>query len=227
MAIASKQALVDQIAEILNLPKDVLGPGSKEHRPLLGAAAERLGLDGSGTKVEVARRLVEELGQPWDSDCWSKGHTITTTCLGRILAGLKLRFVSQQDLDFNEAVRKRRAEDRYDNPPVGNASPSRSEMTVKTIARDQRVVAFTLTRANGMCELCGRPGPFIDEHGLVYLEVHHIKPLASGGPDTCENTAALCPNCHRQAHFSREKFEIAIKLRKMARIRVYLQTDAR
>jgi 5-methylcytosine-specific restriction protein A len=34
--------------------------------------------------------------------------------------------------------------------------------------------------------------------------VHHIVPLAEGGPDDLGNTAALCPNCHRAVHYSGE-----------------------
>lgn len=32
-------------------------------------------------------------------------------------------------------------------------------------------------------------------------EVHHKVPLSAGGDDTVENAIALCPNCHRKAHF--------------------------
>ncbi|MGH8437576.1 MAG: HNH endonuclease [Pseudomonas sp.] len=32
-------------------------------------------------------------------------------------------------------------------------------------------------------------------------EVHHKVRLADGGLDTVENAIAVCPNCHRQAHF--------------------------
>ena len=49
---------------------------------------------------------------------------------------------------------------------------------------------------------CRKPAPFqkrrTDE---PYLEVHHKKPLAQGGEDTVKNAEALCPNCHRKAHF--------------------------
>ena len=34
-----------------------------------------------------------------------------------------------------------------------------------------------------------------------YLEVHHIIRLADDGDDSVENAIALCPNCHREAHF--------------------------
>ncbi|WP_163591073.1 HNH endonuclease, partial [Klebsiella variicola] len=37
--------------------------------------------------------------------------------------------------------------------------------------------------------------------GTPFLEVHHIEWLSNGGEDSVENAIALCPNCHRQAHF--------------------------
>ncbi|CAN0604767.1 unnamed protein product, partial [Ectocarpus sp. 12 AP-2014] len=43
------------------------------------------------------------------------------------------------------------------------------------------------------------------ENGEPFLEVHHIIPLAESGHDAVENTMALCPNCHREAHFGNER----------------------
>ncbi|WP_407646473.1 HNH endonuclease [Henriciella aquimarina] len=37
--------------------------------------------------------------------------------------------------------------------------------------------------------------------GALYLETHHIQPLAEGGADTLTNVIALCPNDHRKAHY--------------------------
>lgn len=41
----------------------------------------------------------------------------------------------------------------------------------------------------------------MDKEGQPFLEVHHINRLADDGPDTPENVAAICPNCHREAHY--------------------------
>ncbi|MEN6336977.1 MAG: HNH endonuclease signature motif containing protein [Phycisphaerales bacterium] len=60
-----------------------------------------------------------------------------------------------------------------------------------------------MLRANGVCEACGCRAPFIRiSDGTPYLEIHHILPLADGGDDTIENATALCPNCHRRAHYA-------------------------
>jgi len=36
---------------------------------------------------------------------------------------------------------------------------------------------------------------YADKHGL----------LSEGGEDTIDNAGALCPNCHKQAHFGRNR----------------------
>lgn len=55
-------------------------------------------------------------------------------------------------------------------------------------------------RAKGRCDLCLEAAPFNRKDGTPFLETHHIEWLVNGGADTVENTAALCPNCHRRMH---------------------------
>ena len=66
--------------------------------------------------------------------------------------------------------------------------------------RDQNVSEYTKRRADGHCQLCKEPAPFITKNDEPYLETHHIKWLADGGKDSISNTVALCPNCHRKMH---------------------------
>lgn len=83
-----------------------------------------------------------------------------------------------------------------------NKKPKTINVVTKAYKRNPDVVAEVLARANGYCEECGHEAPFIRaSNGTPYLEVHHILPLAQGGDDTVENAQALCPNCHRKAHF--------------------------
>lgn len=68
--------------------------------------------------------------------------------------------------------------------------------------RDPDVVAEVIFRANGICQKCHQPAPFIRrKNGVPYLEVHHVVHLADGGDDTVENAVAICPNCHRKIHY--------------------------
>ncbi len=69
-------------------------------------------------------------------------------------------------------------------------------------ARNPDLVAETLYRAAGICQQCKRNAPFKRaKDGTPYLEVHHKVSLADGGEDSLENAIALCPNCHREAHY--------------------------
>lgn len=70
----------------------------------------------------------------------------------------------------------------------------------KYFIRSVAIAELAKRLANGICQLCEQPAPFKDQNGEPYLETHHIEWLAHGGPDTVENTVALCPNCHKKMH---------------------------
>jgi 5-methylcytosine-specific restriction protein A len=81
-------------------------------------------------------------------------------------------------------------------------SPRKIAVTSTAFIRDPDVIAEALFRASGQCEDCKKKAPFFRKSdGRPYLEVHHKIPLAKGGKDTIDNVLALCPNCHRKAHF--------------------------
>lgn len=83
------------------------------------------------------------------------------------------------------------------------AIPTKIEIVSSSFLRNPDVVAEVLFRANGYCEHCNNPAPFNRRaDNSPYLEVHHIKPLAEDGEDTVANAIALCPNCHRRAHYA-------------------------
>jgi 5-methylcytosine-specific restriction protein A len=59
-----------------------------------------------------------------------------------------------------------------------------------------------LVRSKGICEFCEERAPFQRRDGSgPYLEPHHIHRVSDGGPDDPRFVAALCPNCHRNAHY--------------------------
>ncbi len=86
--------------------------------------------------------------------------------------------------------------------PTGIKNPVKSRGVVQSFLRDPAVKAYVLQLADGHCECCDQPAPFIDRFGAPYLEVHHMKALADGGSDKVTNAVAICPNCHRAAHHS-------------------------
>lgn len=78
--------------------------------------------------------------------------------------------------------------------------PDRREVHGKAFVRSAEVRNQALFRAGGRCDWCSQMG-FATTDGRVFLETHHVIPLAEGGKDTLENVVALCPNHHREAHY--------------------------
>ena len=103
--------------------------------------------------------------------------------------------------------------------PLGSFQPAMVSTIATSYVRDPAVKAWVLQVANGRCEGCDAPAPFMGGDGLPYLEVHHVMPLSSHGSDTTANAAALCPNCHRRCHSSidRDEFKLAL-YQKIARL---------
>jgi len=74
--------------------------------------------------------------------------------------------------------------------------------------RSKAVRDYVLARAAGVCEACRSPAPFLTAAGQPYLEAHHIHKLSDGGPDHPASVAAVCPNCHRRAHFGEDQITL-------------------
>lgn len=209
-----KQALVDSIAYMLSIPRDELGPGSKEHRSFLADIAEALGIVVSmtDTKHLIAEKIVTHLGGDWNSEYFSTGGSVQTNAFQFIQDRLKEMYGADR-ATFLESVAKAIDDmDLSDTPPPGNPSPVRISGAGTDFNRCPRVVAWILLQSRGRCERCSAEAPFLRLNHTPYLEVHHVRTLATGGPDTVANAVALCPNCHRAAHLSRKRGEIQSEL---------------
>lgn len=86
-------------------------------------------------------------------------------------------------------------------------------------ARSKTVRDYVLLRANGRCELCTSPAPFVKVDGSPYLEPHHTTRISDGGPDHPLHVGAVCPSCHREIHFGQNgalrNAELQIRLRQV------------
>lgn len=125
-------------------------------------------------------------------------------------------------LEFLQKLREKKAEKinnkmlklLVENLPA--SKPNKRMTTNESYERDEKVVQYALRRANGICQLCDAPAPFIKKDGSPFLEVHHIEYLSNGGNDTIDNVAAICPNCHRKMHALNRASDI-IKLKAKAK----------
>lgn len=107
----------------------------------------------------------------------------------QILETSQEKYVSSMSIDQIEEKAKK-----------SKGRPKRKGSTVRNYERNPYVIEYAKRRANGICELCNQEAPFKNKDGEPHLEVHHIKWLSKKGEDSIENTAALCPNCHRKMH---------------------------
>jgi 5-methylcytosine-specific restriction protein A len=107
--------------------------------------------------------------------------------------------------ELNQKVKEARtlsSEERHKRLAQSLKHPEKVVVNTTVFLRNQYVIAEVLARANGVCESCHAPAPFKRvSDGTPYLEVHHRVRLADGGEDTILNAIALCPNCHRKAHY--------------------------
>ena len=150
----------------------------------------------------------------WRRGAWSKDNT------SEITEALEAAVIAAGDIALlivNLPERLKRAKTtktdttQLNNDPVAARAarlklapklPEKISVTIEQFKRNPDVVDEVLYRAKGVCENCNMPAPFIrSSDGEPYLEVHHIVFLSQGGEDTVENAIALCPNCHRKAHF--------------------------
>jgi hypothetical protein len=110
----------------------------------------------------------------------------------------------EYDAELEERVQYSRGlspEERMARLESPNARPHKALVTTTVYRRNPDVIAEVLLRANGVCEQCRNKAPFRRRDGEPYLEVHHMLQLARGGEDTVANAVAVCPNCHRRAHY--------------------------
>lgn len=75
---------------------------------------------------------------------------------------------------------------------------------------DSQAVRYVIAEANGVCEFCKMPAPFIGPDGKPYLEGHYVKWLSEGGRAIASNVVALCPNCHKRIHVLCDEGDLAI-----------------
>ena len=128
--------------------------------------------------------------------------------------------LAQQDIEKNFAKQLKEsfalsAKQRRRRLSSAPRKPKQMEVVSTAYVRNPDVVAEVLLRAVGKCEACKLPAPFLRaSDGSPYLEVHHRIQLANGGDDTIENALALCPNCHREAHYGGKAAKFRVRSQK-------------
>ena len=101
-----------------------------------------------------------------------------------------------------------------DRAKTVRGKPERRPVERTEFIRNPYIVAAVLLRSDGKCEMpdCSRE-LFKRDDDSTYLEVHHVVPLSEEGDDTFINAAALCPHCHREVHYGKNRHALRNKLR--------------
>lgn len=98
--------------------------------------------------------------------------------------------------------------------PKGSKKPIKKTQSSEQIVRDPEVHAWILNNSKWVCECCNKAAPFSKTNGYKYLEVHHVKRLADDGSDRITNAIAVCPNCHRELHYGKNRDNLVDSLYK-------------
>ncbi|WP_084637752.1 MULTISPECIES: HNH endonuclease [unclassified Paracoccus (in: a-proteobacteria)] len=86
--------------------------------------------------------------------------------------------------------------------------PAQGQRLTTVYERSKLICSYVFARANGTCEFCSSPAPFLRANGVPYLEAHHIHKLTDGGPDDPRTMIGICPNCHRRAHSAADRDQV-------------------
>lgn len=123
-----------------------------------------------------------------------------------------------ESLSDEELFQKAKQSAHNGDAESSSSTSTRSEQVRYT--RSDVIRDFARRMADGECVGCGESAPFVDQNGEPFLEVHHLHRRSDGGPDDPENVIAICPNCHRRAHYGENKEEFNEMLIEIARDRI-------
>ena len=86
-----KERIVAQIATLIGVSTPPMSTGSTEPKAIFIAVNRQLGLglDEHLTKPELARAIVEASGDRWSPDCESRGGTVTSHGLTKVLSAVQ------------------------------------------------------------------------------------------------------------------------------------------
>ena len=150
--------------------------------------------------------VMQQLGRPW-----LQGLKPAQNVGAKIEQQLE-QIIAQCEVPLQPPIHVAEIPAAYKAPPAGAKMPAKQTVSIVQYVRDQQLREWILQNAQGQCECCKMPAPFVTDKNEPYLEVHHLRQLAHGGSDTPANCVALCPNCHRALHHSGQSEQLRQQL---------------
>lgn len=156
--------------------------------------------------IELRNAVAQTDWNPPHVNMRVRAATTIPDCVVKKISALRpvktLLEVQQQLAEAVDVAKTLAPEQRLQKLASAPKRPRKIKVGTEVFDRNAYVIAEVLIRAQGVCEFCKQPAPFQRAtNGEPYLEVHHKQRLADGGEDTIENAVAICPNCHRKAHY--------------------------
>lgn len=207
---AELDASVKVYLEMLSKERDGIFFRKSDYRNQLLAGALKGRTPGSFEfRMQNISYVLDSHGEPYIKG-YLPAKNVGTNTIDSIVRSLERNmFIFQSDrkptaddVELEQRTKRLRKIIDLNKRPIGQQVPKKLASTTTVYYRDPEIKAWVLECANGRCEACGAGAPFLLPDGNPYLEVHHMIPLAQGGPDIIENAVALCPNCHRKVHLS-------------------------
>jgi len=149
------------------------------------------------------------MGHEFISKWLREGDRVVIGNIGKRLFATKERDLQTTEEVIRDVTRRADASTVMARARAAVGKPAKRAVIRQDFERNPWVVAGALLRAKGECEMprCTRT-LFPMEDGQPYLEVHHVLPLGEGGDDSLVNAAALCPHCHRELHFGKNRMRL-------------------
>lgn len=150
--------------------------------------------------IDMVREAIPELK-------WAEYPRSITTPPPRIAERIRKMIARRRKTglpDLKQKVLDVASSDELRSVAISCARPRLRKMRRSAAYRlgSQAIVRYVQRRAKGHCEGCNAPSPFRKSDGSPYLETHHTTRRADDGPDHPAHVIALCPNCHRRAHYA-------------------------
>ena len=101
-------------------------------------------------------------------------------------------------------------------------SPEKREYLIETYIRKAKWSVEAKARLGDKCLGKHCDNSFTKENGSLYIEVHHIVPLAYGGENVLANLSVLCAHHHRMAHFADSQCKTNFQKYLLAEVRARL-----
>jgi|TARA_Y100000296_G_scaffold86538_1_gene126631 5-methylcytosine-specific restriction protein A len=159
---------------------------------------------GAAAKVKTVRREITSgsLGGPSVERQDKHGNVRKVVVFNLVPVGLELERpeLVEDDDESDPNLSLAQLRERALAAAASSGPGSKSEALRTNYRRSKRISDYVLKRADGKCESCKKPAPFIKKNGSPYLEPHHVNRLSDGGLDHPRYIGAVCPDCHREIH---------------------------